>query len=187
MKIIKELLPGAFLLQSNRLEDERGHFVKTFNLDVFESLGLPTDWCEEYYSISRKGVVRGMHFQSPPNEHSKMVYCLKGRVLDVILDIRKNYPTYGKYAYLEISAETSQVLIVPPGLAHGFCALTDEATLHYKVSSVYAKEDDDGILWNSFGFNWPIEDPIISKRDSRFPALIDFESKFTNSLYSNEL
>lgn len=180
MKIVKELLPGAFLLQPNMFDDERGRFVKTFHLGLFESLGLPTDWKEEYYSVNRKGVIRGMHFQKPPMQHSKMVYCLRGRVLDVILDIRTDSPAYGRHACLEISADTSEVLVIPPGIAHGFCALTDEAILQYKVSSVYSAEHDAGVLWNSFGFNWPMETPILSKRDRCFPALADFESRFVS-------
>lgn len=177
-------LPGCFELRPRRLEDARGHFVKTFNRDTFASLGLRTDWAEQYYSVSRHGVLRGLHFQEPPEDHAKLIYCTAGTVWDVALDLRRGSPTYGRSWHLQLAATTGNMLYLPAGLAHGFYTLSDEATVVYNVTSGYSPKHDKGILWNSADIPWPEPNPLLSERDHAFPRLADFSSPF--SYDSNE-
>lgn len=179
MFTVKETrLLGCFEVQPRVLDDERGRFVKVFHEDEFKKLDLETIFREEYYSHSRRGVIRGMHFQMPPSDHVKLVYCVHGEVLDVVLDLRKGSPTYGQAEYKKLSADRGNYLYIPKGFAHGFCATSDIATLVYKVSTVYDPLRDTGVLWNSFDFNWPTSEPVISARDSSFNSLSDFDSPF---------
>ena len=170
-------IEGCFELQPIVRSDSRGQFVKTFHADYFRSHNLETDWREQYYSVSRKGVLRGMHFQRPPHAHSKLVYCTSGTVLDVVVDLRVGSPTYGNHVSLEISSSATNVLYVPEGLAHGFYALSD-ATVVYNVSTVYSPDHDDGVLWSSIGMDWPDAAPNLSERDMKFSAFADFNSPF---------
>jgi dTDP-4-dehydrorhamnose 3,5-epimerase len=166
-------IPGCFELQPRKLDDARGSFVKTFHCTAFAELGLATDWREEYYSVSGKGVLRGLHFQAPPHDHAKLVYCVSGSVLDAVLDMRTGSPSYGCHALLELSAEKANMLYIPKGLAHGFYTLSDKATMMYKVTTVYAPAADSGVLWSSAGIPWPDTSPLISERDSSFPLFRD--------------
>lgn len=177
MEILKELLPGCFLLQPKRFEDQRGLFVKTYHEGLCKTLGVNLDIQEEFYSVSRKNVIRGMHFQLPPHEHDKLVYCTRGAVTDVLLDLRKG-PGYGTAASAELSGENTHLVFIPKGVAHGFLALTDETLMIYKTSTVHVPEFDCGIRWNSFGFDWGINDPIISARDLLHSGLAEFSSPF---------
>ena len=176
-KKIETTIAGCFELQPIVHADSRGRFVKTYNADYFRSHDLETDFKEQYYTISKKGVLRGMHFQTPPREHNKLVYCTSGIILDVVLDLRIGSPSYLKHFSLNLSGEMGNILYLPAGLAHGFYSLT-EATVSYNVSTVYASEFDSGILWNSIGMIWPNMFPEISERDSKFSALENFQSPF---------
>lgn len=171
-------IPGCYLLQARVLGDARGTFVKTFHTPRFEELGLRTDWREEYFSTSTKGVVRGMHFQLPPADHAKMVFCLSGEVLDVVLDLRRGSPAFGKAQGFTLSAENGRGLYLPTGCAHGFLSISDASGMYYKVTSVHSPEHDAGVAWNSFGFDWPIDVPVLSDRDGRHPALNQFDTPF---------
>lgn len=173
-------IAGCFELQPVVRSDSRGQFVKTFHADYFRSNNLETDWSEQYYSVSRKGVLRGMHFQRPPHAHSKLVYCTSGTILDVVVDLRIGSATYGDHVSLEISSDTGNILYLSEGLAHGFYAITD-ATVVYNVSSVYSPESDTGVLWSSIGMNWPDDSPDLSERDMDFPTLAEFKSPFNVS------
>lgn len=166
-----ELLPKV-------IEDNRGRFVKIYHSEAFEKLGLSVEFKEEYYSTSQRDVIRGMHFQMPPHDHIKMVYCTTGEVLDVLLDLRVGSPTFGRVATICISHDKGNFIYMPRGIAHGFCVLSEKATLVYKVGSVYCREADSGVLWSSIGLEWPTEKPIVSERDQAFMALPDFESPF---------
>jgi len=172
-------IAGCHEVQPRVMHDARGSFVKVFHADAFRELGLATEFTEEYYSHSHKGVIRGMHFQTPPADHAKMVYCVRGEVFDVVLDLRVGSPTYGQAATFVLSAEAGNYVYIPKGLAHGFCALSDTATLVYKVTTVYAPQSDAGVLWSSVDVDWPVETPILSERDARFPRFDQFESPFT--------
>jgi len=172
------VLPGCFELQPRVFSDPRGVFVKTFHRDVFKQLGLATEWAEQYYSISEPGVVRGIHFQRPPDDHAKLVYCIAGSVLDIVLDLRMGSPTYGKHIRIELNARLGNMLYIPSGLAHGFCTYDDTATLVYNVTSVYEPSSDSGIRWDSAGIEWPCATPKLSERDRNFPTLAEFISPF---------
>jgi dTDP-4-dehydrorhamnose 3,5-epimerase len=172
-------IPGCFEITPRIFRDERGVFVKTFHEDIFAQHGLTTDWREEYYSVSHRGVLRGLHFQLPPHDHDKLVYCTAGVVLDAVVDLRKGAPACGSHVLVELSAEKGNMLYIPRGLAHGFYVQSDAATMMYKASSVYAPEYDSGILWSSAGIPWPDECPIISDRDSQLPSRRHFNSPFT--------
>lgn len=178
MEFIPTTLEGCYQVCPFLAQDERGTFVKTFHMERFSAVGLPTEWREEYYSSSRKGVMRGMHFQTPPHDHEKLVYCIQGRVLDVVVDLRKNSNTYGHHFAVELDAAHGRGLMIPKGMAHGFLALTAEVLMTYKVTSVYAPESDAGIRWDSFGFDWGVDQPIVSARDRAHPTFTDFASPF---------
>jgi len=171
-------IPGCWELRYRSFEDDRGRFVKTFHRDAFAEAGLETDFAEEYYSLSHQGVLRGLHFQTPPKDHVKLVYAIAGKALDAVLDLRVGSPTYGRYHVLELSAASANALYVPRGLAHGFYVPEGEAVMVYKVTSVHSPVHDHGICWNSAGIPWPDEAPILSERDRGFPALPDFVSPF---------
>jgi dTDP-4-dehydrorhamnose 3,5-epimerase len=169
---------GLRRLDFSELRDERGSFVKTVHKNTFESLGLSFDVAEEFYSISNRSVIRGMHFQKPPKAHAKLVYCPFGAVLDVLLDLRKTSATFGMVHSEELSDENCRGLFIPKGFAHGFKVITHKAIMVYKTDVVYSPECDLGIHWSSFGFQWGEVNPIISVRDRSFPALSDFVSPF---------
>ena len=177
MEILKELLPGCFSLQPMRFEDQRGSFVKTYHEGLCKALGVNLDIQEEFYSVSGKNVIRGMHFQLPPHEHEKLVCCMHGAVMDVLLDLRRGLG-YGKVVSAELSGVNAHLVFIPKGIAHGFLALTDEALMLYKTSTVHALESDVGIRWDSFGFDWGIANPITSARDHKHGLLADFASPF---------
>ncbi len=148
--------------------DLRGQFLKPFSKKLLPDFDVQ----ECFFSHSTRGVLRGMHFQLPPFEQDKLVVCLSGRVLDVALDLRN-----GSLYSTELSADQPRALFIPKGFAHGFYAL-DDALLGYWVNSSYSAEHDQGIRWDSFGFNWPLKRPVLSERDKRLPKLSEFVSPF---------
>lgn len=174
-----EPLPGAMVLQPRVFKDLRGTFVKTFHSDLFAELGISFSPQEEFFSISRKGVLRGMHFQLPPHDHHKLVYCVKGEVLDVIVDLRRSSPRFGQSASVALSEENQHVFFIPKGFAHGFLSLTDDSVMVYKTDHVYAPSSDTGVRWDSIGFDWPEPAPALSDRDLAFPPLEEFDSPWT--------
>jgi len=178
MEFVESAIPGCFEIVPRVLEDKRGLFVKTFHRSVFEDKGLDTAWVEEYYSLSKRGVLRGLHFQLPPYDHAKLVYCVAGEVLDAVVDLRVGSPTYGQYALFDVNAEKADMIYIPCGLAHGFYTRSETAIMIYKVTTVYSPDHDTGILWNSAGIPWPDRTPIISDRDTEFLRLSDFQSPF---------
>lgn len=171
-------IPGCYEIQPRVLEDARGRFVKVFHRNAFAEHGLEVDFAEEYYSVSGQGVIRGMHFQTPPTDHVKIVYCVQGEAFDVVVDLRLGSPSYGKAATISLSADKGNYLYIPKGLAHGFCATSESATLVYKVSTIYSPEHDTGILWNSIGVAWPTRVPVLSIRDCGFVPFSEFKSPF---------
>lgn len=179
MERIATNLEGCWEIRPRLIADDRGTFVKTFHRATFEQWGLPTDFPEAFYSVSRRGVLRGLHFQLPPAAHAKLVTCVSGKILDAAVDLRQGSPTYGRHALLELSAEQANMLYVPVGLAHGFYALTDRATVLYNVTTMHAPALDTGIRWDSAGIPWPEPRPVVSARDAAFPSLSDFQSPFT--------
>lgn len=177
-------LEGAFVIKPKIFSDERGGFVKQFNADLFKALQAGFDIQEAYFSSSKKGVLRGMHFQTPPHEHAKIVYVSSGRALDVIIDLRARSRTFKRFFSTELSASNSQILYIPKGFAHGFLSLEDDTRMHYMQTSVYEPKSDGGILYSSFGFDWDkealkygISSFIISARDKGFESLDEFIKK----------
>jgi dTDP-4-dehydrorhamnose 3,5-epimerase len=173
MEIINTSIINSFVIRPKIFKDERGTFIKTFNKDFFVENGLVGDFKESFYSTSQKNVIRGMHFQVPPHDHIKVVYVTKGSILDVILDIRVGSPSYGKYVRQELSAENGSIVYIPKGCAHGFLSLENESCVVYLHSTQYWSEYDTGVCYDSFGLDWGIKNPIISKRDQNF---IEFEN-----------
>lgn len=178
MKITELQISGCFLIEAAKFTDARGSFVKTYHQRIFEENGIHMHFAEEFYSVSKKNVLRGMHFQLPPSAHDKLVYCLNGSVLDVFLDIRNDSPTFGKSLGLELSGKNGRTLFLPQGIAHGFLSLEDESVMVYKTSTVHDPIKDCGIRWNSFNYSWPVSEPIISDRDTKHAAFSEFNSPF---------
>jgi dTDP-4-dehydrorhamnose 3,5-epimerase len=178
MKLIETPIKGCFELHPKVFQDLRGRLVKTYHEDVFASNGLATDFAEEYYSVSNQSVLRGLHFQKPPNDHVKCITCLYGRILDVVVDLRKNSLTFKQYYSLELDSETCNMLYIPEGLAHGFYVLSEQAIILNRSNVVYKPESDSGIHWDSCGIKWPSINPVLSERDKQLIKLDDFNSPF---------
>jgi len=181
MEIVRTSIPGCLQLLLPVHEDERGLFVKTYQEEGFRNHGLVTEFAEEYYTVSRQHVLRGLHFQLPPQDHIKLVHCAEGMVLDAVLDLRIGSPTYGHHALVELTSKKANLLYIPRGVAHGFLAMSEHAVMLYKVTTSYSPQHDTGIHWNSAGIPWPVKEPIVSSRDKGFAHLRDFRSPFTFS------
>lgn len=153
--------------------------MKTFKESIFRDLGLETNFVESFYSVSGPRVLRGMHFQRPPADHAKLVYCLSGRIMDVALDLRRESPTFGDHDVFELSGDRHSAAYLPRGVAHGFYVLEAPALVMYHVSSEYDPKADSGIRWDSFGFSWPDVAPVLSKRDTEFQSFDKFDSSFS--------
>lgn len=179
MKIQETRLHGCYLLQPDVRADDRGSFVKTFHRDLFTTHGLATEFAESFYSVSHRGVLRGLHFQVPPHQHVKLVHCSVGRAFDAVVDLRRGSPTEGCSATFELSAEKGTMLYIPAGFAHGWYALVEGTQLHYQVTSVHSQAHDNGIHWDSAGVAWPDSQPVLSTRDAGLPPKANFDSPFT--------
>ena len=171
-------LEGCFELLPIIRGDNRGSFVKTFHADTFAELGLVTDFKEEFYSTSIKNVLRGMHFQTPPADHVKLVHCMEGAVKDILVDLRKNSATFGKHATCILEGGKGNLMYLPKGFAHGFLTLSERAIIVCKTTTVYSPENDKGILWSSCGINWLCDAPILSDKDMNLPPVAEFDSPF---------
>jgi dTDP-4-dehydrorhamnose 3,5-epimerase len=168
VKKIETAIPGVVIVEMPIFRDDRGQFQETYNGRRFEELGLPTDWKQDNLSLSRKGVVRGLHYQLVQPQ-GKLVRVVGGKVFDVAVDIRRGSPTFGKHVSIELSAENGLAFYIPPGFAHGFTALTDDAWFSYKVTDFYEPSGDRTMLWNDpdLGIEWPVseKDAIVSAKD----------------------
>lgn len=178
MEIIKTPFEGLFILQTLNFRDNRGSFQKLFNYDFFQENGLDCDFKEFYYSVNKKDVVRGMHFQLPPFDHSKVVYVSRGHIRDVVVDLRKKSEAYGQCFSLELDDQKGQYLFIPKGFAHGFVSMEDGSIVNYAQTSCYSKGHDCGLDAMSIGFEWGIDNPIRSGRDLTFESLKEFKSPF---------
>jgi dTDP-4-dehydrorhamnose 3,5-epimerase len=178
IELISTSISGCYEIQPRVISDDRGRFVKTFHENWFADKSLNGNFREQYYSISRRGVLRGMHFQAPPHDHTKLVYCVSGDVVDVIVDLRLKSKTFGRFVAIDLNSEKGNMVYLEPGLAHGFYTRSETATLIYNVTTVHSPQHDSGIRWDSFGFVWESSMPTISDRDARLPALSDFQSPF---------
>lgn len=178
MTIEKTELEGVYIIDNFVAKDERGTFVKTFNKQGFKDIELEFEIRESYFSISQKDVIRGMHFQMPPHDHQKLVYVAQGSIIDVIVDLRVNSKTYKKSISVKLSEENTKSVFIPKGFAHGFKSLEDNTITIYNVSSEYNSNFDAGLSYDSFGFDWKVESPIMSSRDLLFESVNEFKSPF---------
>ena len=178
MQFSETFIPGLNEVFFEKSKDNRGSFTKSFQKSSFDFAHLPFDVVECFHSLSIRNTIRGMHYQSLSCNQYKLVFCTSGEIHDVVLDIRLNSPTFGKFFHCILNQENSKGLFIPPGVAHGFCAISEiPALVNYYSSSEYDAKNDLGILWNSFGFNWNINNPIISERDESFETMSNFSSK----------
>ena len=184
MQLDELSLPGAYILTPKRFGDERGFFSETYNRTAFDEIAPGIEFVQDNHSLSRQaGVLRGLHFQLPPHAQGKLVRVPRGRVLDVIVDLRVGSPTYGSHESVELSADNWQQLWVPAGFAHAFCTLEPDTEFCYKVTELYAPASDSGIAFDDpdLGIEWPFNDDtlILSDKDRKLQAFKDFQSPFT--------
>jgi len=174
MHIEPTALEGVFIITNFVAQDERGTFVKTFNKQNFVNYGLNFEIRESYFSISQKDVIRGMHFQLPPSDHEKLVYVPVGSIIDVVVDLRKKSLTYKQCISIELSATNRKSIFIPKGLAHGFKSLDNNTITVYNVATEYDSTCDEGILFDSIGFDWKADEVTMSARDKEFMSLDRF-------------
>lgn len=189
MEVIKTDIEGVVIIEPRIFEDERGYFYESFSQREFEEKVCRTTFVQDNQSKSSYGVLRGLHFQKPPHSQSKLVRCIKGRVLDVAVDIRKGSPTFGKYVAVELSEENHRQFFVPRGFAHGFAVLSPEAIFQYKCDNFYCKESEGAVAWNdpTIGIDWqvPASDVILSEKDrlNKCIAAADYLFDYNEELY----
>ncbi|MCF2876602.1 MULTISPECIES: dTDP-4-dehydrorhamnose 3,5-epimerase [unclassified Tenacibaculum] len=183
MNFTKTEIPEVIIIEPKVFGDNRGYFLESYNQKEFESNIGTVNFIQDNESKSVKGVLRGLHFQSPPFAQAKLVRCIEGKVLDVAVDIREGSPNYGKHVAVELSSDNKRQLFVPRGFAHGFVVLSDEAIFSYKVDNYYSPNHDSGIKWDDsdLNINWNIDvsDVNLSEKDKNLIAFKDFKSPFT--------
>ena len=174
MHFLETSLPGVILIEPIVFGDDRGFFMETYHVDKFRAGGIPDVFVQDNHSSSARGVLRGLHYQEP-NPQGKLVRCTRGVLFDVAVDIRRGSPSFARWFGAELSADNRRMLWIPPGFAHGFCAISDMADLVYKCSALYDAAADRGIAWNDpeIGIRWPIESPLLSPKDAAAPRLRD--------------
>ena len=182
MEVIKTEIDGVVIIEPKVFKDARGYFFESFSQREFEEKVRKINFVQDNESMSSYGVMRGLHFQRPPFSQSKLVRCVKGRVLDVAVDIRKGSPTYGQHVAVELSEDNHRQFFVPRGFAHGFVVLSETAVFQYKCDNFYAPEADGGINIKdeTLGIDWGIsfEEAILSEKDTKHVSLKDFDSPF---------
>jgi dTDP-4-dehydrorhamnose 3,5-epimerase len=180
MEIIKTPLEGLLIIKPDVFEDDRGYFFESFNHGRFLNRGLDLKFLQDNESKSKKGVLRGLHFQAPPFAQGKLVRVMQGSVLDVAVDIRKYSPTYGKWESIILSGQNKWMYWIPEGFAHGFATLEDDSIFFYKCTNIYNKASEGSILWNDpdLNINWGIQYPVISDKDRISHKFKDFTSPF---------
>ena len=182
MKFIKTTLPEVVIIEPTIFEDERGYFFESFNQKEFEAQIGKISFVQDNESKSERGVLRGLHFQKPPFAQSKLVRCIQGRVLDVVVDIRKNSLTFGKHVAVELSGDNKRQVFIPKGFAHGFVVLSKKAIFAYKVDNWYSAVSDMGIIWDdpTINIDWQIkkEEIIVSQKDENLKPLSETDIPF---------
>ncbi len=183
MEVLKTAIEGLLIIEPTVFGDSRGYFFESYNKQRFnEATGLDIDFVQDNQSKSCYGVLRGLHFQKPPYAQSKLVRCVRGKVLDVAVDIRKSSPTFGKYVAVELTEDNHRQLFIPHGFAHGFVVLSEEAIFQYKCNNFYHKESEGAIAWNDpeINIDWtiPFDEVMLSDKDKVNPLLKDAEWLF---------
>lgn len=173
MEVKDTPIAGLKIVQPKVWGDARGHFFESYSEAAFKEAGLPTDFVQDNQSLSAKGILRGLHFQKPPYAQGKLVRVVKGAVVDVAVDLRRSSLTYGQHFAIELNEDNKTMFWVPPGFAHGFLTLADDTIFVYKVTGLYNKESEGGLLWNdpALGIDWGIENPLLSDKDRIQPLL----------------
>lgn len=176
-------ISGVLLLQPTRLQDARGFFSETYRASLLRDIGADHEWLQENHSRSvRAGTVRGLHFQAPPMAQAKLVRVVAGAILDLVVDIRMGSPTFGRHLAFELSEDNWTQIYIPPGVAHGFCTLTANSDIQYKVSQYYSPDHERGLRWDdpALGIRWPIKssEACVSDRDNAWPMFADFVTPF---------
>lgn len=173
-------IPDVILITPRIFEDERGYFFESYKQGEFAQNGINVNFVQENRSRSKKGVVRGLHFQKPPHAQDKLVSVTRGEIIDFAVDVRKGSPTFGKWVSARLSEDNHQLLYIPKGFAHGFVALSDVTDMQYKVSDVYDAASEGGVIWNDpdLGIDWSVTEPILSQKDLIFPQLKDLGETF---------
>ena len=182
MKFINTKISDLIIIEPTVYEDTRGYFFESYNQKKFEEVVGKISFVQDNESKSSKGVLRGLHFQKPPFDQAKLVRCIKGKVLDVAVDLRKGSKTYGQHVSLELSCKNKKQLFIPRGFAHGFLVLSESAIFAYKVDNIYAPDYDEGICWNDsiLNISWGIDESkiLVSEKDSKLPFFSKFKSPF---------
>ena len=182
MPFIKTEFPGLLVFEPNMFEDSRGYFFEAYNEKQFQQEGIDIRWVQDNQSSSTYGVIRGLHYQLPPFDQTKLVRVLRGKILDVVVDIRKGSPTFGKSFSKVLSAKNKRQLFIPKGFAHGFSVLSEKAEVLYKCDGFYNKESEGGIIYNdpALEIDWriPAEEAIISDKDKVLPTLAECRNSF---------
>jgi dTDP-4-dehydrorhamnose 3,5-epimerase len=181
VKVTETLLPGVLLIEPTVFGDHRGFFMESYNKKLFAEHEIDFNFVQDNHSLSQQaGTIRGLHYQLNPKAQTKLVRVTQGAIYDVVVDIRKGSPTFGKWQGFILSADNKRQLIVPKGFAHGFCTLVENTEVQYKVDEYYSPEHDRGILWNdpALGIDWPTANPILSDKDTKHPLLADAEINF---------
>ena len=173
-------IPEILLIEARVIGDDRGYFLESYKRSEFLANGITQAFVQDNISHSTRGVLRGLHYQKHPKAQAKLITALQGRIFDVAVDIRQGSPTYGQWVGVELAAQDFRMLYVPMGFAHGFCVLSQEATIAYKATEEYAPDLERGILWNDpdIGIQWPISNPILSPRDAQLPLLKESDNNF---------
>lgn len=182
MQFTQRKLTGVWEIQLAPIQDERGFFMRAYDTGLFEQAGLHRQWMQENHSRSeRAGIIRGLHFQFPPFAETKLVRCIRGAVLDVFVDLRLGSPTFGQWDSIELSETNKKLIFIPRGFAHGFCTLTEESEVLYKVDNVYNREHEGGLLWSDpeIGIDWPVQTPVLSEKDGRNMTFREFVQKYS--------
>ena len=172
MNIVKTSLPGLVIVEPKVFGDQRGFFLETWSRKQYRDVGIDEDFVQDNLSLSRAGVLRGLHYQYPDTQ-GKLVYVLQGEVFDVAVDIRTDSPTFGKWEGVVLSGDNKRQVYVPRGFAHGFCVLSETALFAYKCTAFYNPAAEAGILWNDpeIGIDWPVSAPVLSEKDTKHPTL----------------
>lgn len=181
MKISDTNIPNLKLIEPTVFEDARGFFMETYRREALQAAGLYLDFVQDNHSLSvEAGVLRGLHYQLDPMAQTKLVRVTAGAIYDVVVDIRRGSPTYGKWQGFILSAENKLQLLVPRGFAHGFCTLEPNTEVQYKVDACYSPEHDRGIAWDdpALGIDWPTDRPILSEKDAKHPVLRAAENNY---------
>ena len=180
MEITKTNIEGLLIITPNVFKDSRGSFFESWNSDQFKQIGITDVFDQDNQSISSKNVLRGLHFQNPPYAQSKLVRVVRGSVLDVAVDLRKNSPTYGMHHSVILSEENNKLFYIPKGFAHGFLSLEDNTVFCYKCSGKYNKSSEESLMWNDMDLkiDWRISNPIVSEKDLNGKYFNEFKSKF---------